>query len=466
MKSKSIIYRIICLCLLICRFAIPSDAIAAPQIMKEEPEGVYCDSVDGIRAKAIGIYIEEVATGKVVYDVNGEVPMVPASITKVVTAASYFSKEDINRQFITNVYLEGVVSDSVLTGNIIIAGDGDPTLESRHFKGQAGMPDSVAAVLKRRGITRVTGRVIVERPDWIGTTQPKGWESADFTWGYGAGYQPVNFADNTMTVTLSRNEMPECNPCSPGSTFHRITGKGSRVERKRDSAEYTFSHSGRKPNVTTIANGDPESSLIYAVIKSIESEGIELEEEDVTTESSERELLLTHRSAPMGEILESLLLRSDNMMAEAMLRQLAPGESRADALAVQKKMWSTRDIDYRDIVIEDGSGLSRTNRITPYFMADVLIWMLENRDDFMTFCNYLPLSGKSGTLRSFLKDTPLEGRLRAKTGSMNGVQCYAGYATDELGVPTHIVVIMVNGFECDRAVLKKYLERVLIEKIG
>lgn len=463
MKSKSSNYLTTHIGLLVCLLLFPLTGIALPQNQEDD---AYCDSVDGIKARAIGMYIEEVATGKVILDVNGEVPMIPASITKVITAASFFSSDDIERQFSTNVYIEGKVADSVLTGNIVIVGDGDPTLESRHFKAQAGMPDSIATMLKRSGIVKVTGRVLIERPDWIGNTQPGGWDSADFTWTYGAGYMPVNFADNAMTVTLSRAGTPESNPCSPGAVFRRNAGKGSRVERKRDSAEYTFTHSGKKPNTTTIANGDPESSLIYAVTKSIECEGIEIEEGKVKAKPSERELLYTHRSAPMGEILESLLLRSDNMMAEAMLRQVAPGKSRADALAKQKRLWAGREIDFRDIVIEDGSGLSRTNRITPYFMADILAWMLENRDDFMKFCNYLPLAGKSGTLRSFLKDTPLEGRLRAKTGSMNGVQCYAGYATDALGVPTHIVVIMVNGFQCDRSVLKKHLERVLIEKIG
>jgi len=77
----------------------------------------------------------------------------------------------------------------------------------------------------------------------------------------------------------------------------------------------------------------------------------------------------------------------------------------------------------------------------------------------------LPRSGKSGTLRSFLKGTPLENRIWAKTGSMNGVQSYAGYAVDAHGVPTHVVVIMVNGFKEERSKLKKKLESLLIEKI-
>lgn len=448
--------------LLLLLFLSPAAAYAQLEVPDDD---AYCDSVEGIKARAIGMYIEEVATGKVVLDVNGEVPMIPASITKVITAASYFSSEDLGRQFTTSVFLDGPTVDSVLNGNILVVCDGDPTLESRHFRAQAGFPDSIATMLQRCGINKVTGRILVSRPTWIGNTQPGGWEDADFTWPYGTGYRPVNFADNAMSVTLSRGSDPDCSPKSPGVTFQRLAGKGNSVERKRDSSDYTFTHTGKKPLSTTIANGDPEGSLVYAITECIESAGIEVEGLEVMSDMAHREPLLTHLSAPMGEIMESLLLRSDNMMAEALLRQLSPGKSRADALARQKNLWAAREIDFRDIVIEDGSGLSRTNRITPYFMADILAWMLENRDDFMKFCNYLPLAGKSGTLRSFLKDTPLEGRLRAKTGSMNGVQCYAGYATDALGVPTHIVVVMINGFQGDRSALKKQLERVLIERI-
>lgn len=435
------------------------------QLTDTVPDEVYADSVAGIRAKSIGVYIEEIASGKVVMDVHGEVPMIPASITKVLTSATYFSSGDINSRFSTSVYLTGSTTDSILNGNIVIVCDGDPTLESRHFPKQNGFPTEIADSLRSRGITRVTGSIIIEAPDWIGTKQPKGWSTEDFTWTYGCGYLPVNFADNTMTVTLSATNAPVCTPASPESVFRRKQGKGSTISRHRDAATYTFTHAPKKPASIKVANGAPGSSLKYAITSAFADCGISIDDKSASETSSSRRLLLTHFSPPKSEILKSLLLRSDNMMAEAMLRQASVGKSRTDALAFQRSLWTKRGLDFTDIVIEDGSGLSRTNRITPYFMADLLAWMLDQHPDFMKFCNYLPLAGQTGTLRNFLKGTALDGRLRAKTGSLSDVQCYAGYATDKLGVPTHIVVIMVNGFKGNRSNLKNQLERMLLEKI-
>lgn len=452
---RPLLYIFVCFC-----YAVSSHASAIlPQTQ------VYLDSVDNINAAALGIYIEEIGSGNVVLDINGELPLVPASTTKVITVASLFTSGNINSTFTTEVYIQGPVADSILKGNIIVSCSGDPTLESSHFKEQNGFPDALAKAIAALGIDSITGQIIIESPDWIGTKQPAGWKDDDFTWPYGAGYLPVNFADNSMSVTLSRNEAPVCNPAVPGATFRRVSRKGSGIERRRDSYVYTFYHSSSKPATIRIANGSPVSSLRQSVLRSLESAGIGVGEHQIKGDRKKRTLVYTHNSAPFNHIMKSLMLRSDNMMAEAMLRQLAPGQSRKEALARQKLLWTERGIDFSDIVIEDGSGLSRNNRITPYFMADILAWMLESCPDFMDFYNFFPIAGRSGTLRSFLKDTPLDGRLRAKTGSLNGVQCYAGYATDPLGVPTHIVVIMINGFKGERATLKKQLERLLIEKI-
>ena len=159
------------------------------------------------------------------------------------------------------------------------------------------------------------------------------------------------------------------------------------------------------------------------------------------------------------------MLRSDKMMAEAALRYAYPGKDRVKAAKEEVKLWNKLGVDTRDIVIEDGSGLSRNNRITAYVMADILAWMCDNDVNFVRFLNMLPKAGVSGTLKSFLKGTPLQGRLWAKTGSLNGVQCYAGYAVDAVGVPTHIFVIMVNGFKGSRAEVKTLLQNLLIEKL-
>ena len=88
-----------------------------------------------------------------------------------------------------------------------------------------------------------------------------------------------------------------------------------------------------------------------------------------------------------------------------------------------------------------------------------------NDDKFIDFLKMFPRAGETGTLKSFLNDTSLQGRFVAKTGSLNKVQCYAGYMLDELGVPTHVVVVMINGFKENRAKLKETLQNLLIQNL-
>ena len=92
--------------------------------------------------------------------------------------------------------------------------------------------------------------------------------------------------------------------------------------------------------------------------------------------------------------------------------------------------------------------------------------MLDHSDSFMTYLDMFPVAGVSGTFRSFGRDTSLEGHLRCKTGSVNGVQTYAGYMVNEVGMPTHVVVVMVNGFKGSRAAVRAAVRDLLIEIIG
>ena len=119
-------------------------------------------------------------------------------------------------------------------------------------------------------------------------------------------------------------------------------------------------------------------------------------------------------------------------------------------------------ISAHGVNIVDGSGLSRDNRLTARFLGEINRYMLA--DDFGTdYTALFPRAGYDGTLRNFLLDTPLEGRVAMKTGSMKGVQSYSGYLLDDEGRPTHLLVFIANGFRCSRAALKNSIQRLLLD---
>ncbi len=157
------------------------------------------------------------------------------------------------------------------------------------------------------------------------------------------------------------------------------------------------------------------------------------------------------------------MFRSDNLMAEGILRAITPGGTREDAIKEEMAVWSLSGISPHGVVIKDGSGLSRDNRLTARFLAGIYQYMIT--DPFGgDYSSLFPRAGYDGTMRNFLLGTSLEGRVAMKTGSMRGVQSYAGYLFDENGHPTHVIIFMVNNFRCSRAALKNDIERLLLEK--
>jgi len=409
----------------------------------------YASTISSIPAKDMGIYIEDLRTGDVVLDVNGEKMFTPASVTKLVTTSTALNTSKPNARFITDVVAQGEVNGGVLHGNIVIKACGDPTIESRHFPSNKGFADKVAAAVKSMGINKVTGTVVAKYRSEYEQPAPAGWMDEDLIYPYGTEFHAVNYMDNVISASPAGKTTPE----TPGAIIKR-TGRNRRV---RGSKTVELA------SAMQIANPDPESTLCRAVIRALEKVNVEVGDEEVRTDGRQK-LVYSHKSPAMIEIITSLMYRSDNLMAEGMLRATAPGKTREQAARQELDFWKNKGVDVKGIVIEDGSGLSRNNRISPYFLAEVLDWMRLHKNPNNQYVNIFPVAGRSGTMRNFLKGTKLDGKLVAKTGSMRNVQCYAGFKIDDNGQPTHLVVLMLNNFS-DRAGLKKALERLLLDKL-
>ena len=160
--------------------------------------------------------------------------------------------------------------------------------------------------------------------------------------------------------------------------------------------------------------------------------------------------------------MRSLMVRSDNLFAEGMLRSIAPDGTRKSALQRQKEIWATRGVNPRYTIINDGSGLTRANRLSARFIGDVLEWMAQS-PMADTYTSFFPKAGKEGTMRGFLSKSPLSGKIALKTGSVSSVQCSAGYKLDDNGKASHVVVILVNGFFCKRPQVREGAENLLTE---
>lgn len=414
----------------------------------------------GRDAATIGVYITNLSTGQAVERENINMSMIPASILKSVTSATALNLLKGDFRFNTDVMLSGTLSGGVLNGNLVVKASGDPTVESSHFTDREGFIASIVSGLKSKGVTTIKGEIIVDEEMFSDTGQVPQWVIEDTGWDYGAGFYGFNYNNNTFRLyTETQKTVPEV------PYIDVIIDKNTSstdIERGMNSDLYIVSgRNVENPNfyVTTTMNS-PALAFVHNLRERLKKNGITVEENVIDNTSGET-LLLRYNSPANTEMLRTLMFKSDNLMAEATLRALAPGQSRDAAIKKELAFWKNRGISTDYIKIADGSGLARVDRVTPKFMEQVLTHMAKS-SMADTYVSLFPKVGKEGTVRNFLKGTALDGKLVLKSGSMNGVHCYAGYKLGSNGKPTHSVVIIVNNFFCTRDALRKEIQRFLL----
>lgn len=420
--------------------------------------------IEGADATTIGIYIKDLASGEVIVDHNSSLAMTPASVTKALTTATALATLGPDFSFTTTVELDGKRSATRgrWDGNLIINASGDPTVGSTEFKMTEGFTDSIVSGLRRLGITNIAGNIIIRESLSDAGPCPT-WEVEDIAWPYGAGLFGFNYRGNTVRLYPNRgNSVPSSDLKatvlkSPVDRTDVLRGVGSNnvtvwtVDKNRQNKAWNL--------VVTV----PDPAEVYGglLMSRLKDAGINVAGRKYA-ESDTRTSVYVNRSPSLKVICRNLMKRSDNLFAEGMLRALKPGETRAKCIKYEKEFWGEQGISTRFTIINDGSGLTRANRLSPRFLADMLEWMARSpmAEDYIGF---FPVSGVDGTLKSFLSKTRLKGHLAMKTGSVSSVQTYAGYKLDAESRPTHVVVIMVNGFFCSRSDLRKALEAFLLD---
>jgi len=413
----------------------------------------------GEASASVGIYIKDLSTGKVVAENNADRQLTPASIMKALTAATVMCLVDTSFRFSTPVYLYGHRNGSTWEGNLVIEASGDPSINSSEFPDSPDFATDIVEAMKETGITAITGKVIVNE-DLPDSGQPGNWEIEDVPWPYGAGLFGFNFMDNTMRLWPATARTKPFDPGLIVST--QYAKKGSTLIRGTNSDKILAKgvNVRKKSWSINISMPNPARVFSYLLTDELRKAGIKVTGK-TTDDISTRMLVAEHHSAPLTDILRRTMVVSHNMFAEAMLRLLAPGCSREEAVEVLTDFWTQRGLDMRNISITGGSGMARPDKLRPRFLGEVLEAMVRDWSVAQSYVNIFPRAGVEGTVKGLMADTPLAGKLALKSGSMSGVQCFAGYKLNDNNLPTHVVVIMVNDFHCSRSKLRNSIEDFL-----
>ncbi|MDE6009949.1 MAG: D-alanyl-D-alanine carboxypeptidase [Muribaculaceae bacterium] len=386
---------------LTCAAVSPSEAVTRFAQTPRLPQG------------SMAVLVSELPSGNIVASYNADVPLTPASIMKSVTLASLSEELDVDLSLLTPVYIDGDVDEEgILWGNILIEAQGDPSINSGVWPVSEDFPGEIVSALQSLGVKRIKGAVKVDEKFLQGPSVPSSWASADLPHSYGTGSHAFNFANNSV-------------------------GKSS-VK-------------------------DPAGVFLQELNRRFQKAGIICEGNASPLNKDKKRRLMVHASPELKEIMRSCMMRSDNLYAETSLRLFGKHRggdgSTDDAARRETEFWRERNAPFDGVRIVDGSGLSRSNKVTARFMENIL----RQKHGDVEYVSFFPLAGQEGTLKKFLVGTPLDSYIAMKTGSMNGIQCYAGYKLDDDFAPTHVVVVIVNDFRCDRAYLRSQVERMLLD---
>lgn len=408
---------------------------AAPAPSEPEPEPVLVaggenapvPTPDGVRAvldplvaaaplgKRVHISVLDVATRQALYARGPDVPTVPASTTKLVTAVTVLAARGPAYRIVTRAVA------GANPGEVVILGAGDPTLAggAAGYYAGAGRLDQLAGQVKRALGGTAPTKVIVDGSLFEGPTLHPDWDSDVTPAGYGAPATAL-MIDGGRVNPKDKSKNPQRTSApdlAAGKAFAKALGlPASAVARGAAPPSTT------PPGTTAAGPADaasPSGSGAPAEVRP----GAELGRV---------------QSPPLVRLVEFMLGESDNVVAEALARQVAiahdqPASFAGAAVAVDGVV-AELGLPEAESSLADGSGLARTNRLTPSLLTDLLaLAASDDRPELAGLFAGLPVAGWSGTLDERYGSAggaaAGAGVVRAKTGTLTGVHAISGLVT-------------------------------------
>lgn len=417
---------------------------------------------------SVGICITDVATGETLVAHNERQAIIPASTVKVITTATALRLLGPSYCTSTTVGYTGRIDPSgTLHGSLVIRGGGDPSLGSAY--GSRPADDFITRIigaLQSHGIRAIEGTIVVDDSRFDGPAVSNKWMLEDITWAYATGCHAFSYRDNRVQIDLRYNghhyEVTEVIPAGQFLVNTRLV--------PGEKEDITVSHTGNRYTVTgtvprnrsryrlNLAIDRPDSLFLQEFHERLQQAGISITEARQEQGQTAETLLLDYPSDSLSYLVRSLNMRSDNLYAESLLRHIAltssPRGSAEKGIETIRRYWQPLEADSLELFLYDGSGLARNNKVSVRYLARVLEVTARDPAAGEVFVQSLPQAGKEGSVASFMRNTPLPGELRLKSGSMSDVHAYAGYYTSPDG-KRYTIVLMFNNYTCTRNQLKQ-----------
>jgi len=410
--------------------ARPSGAAAARKVVQDAPKAEALIASANLSGR-VGFAVADATTGRVLEEGDGTAGLPPASVTKTVTALYALETLGPVHRFETRLIASGPVENGVLRGDLVLAGGGDPSLDTNALA-------EMAAALKKAGLREVRGRFLV----WGGAVPFR--RAIDEAQPEDAGYNPalsgLNLNYNRVHFEWKRAGGDYRITMDARSDRYRpdVTMARMRIA-DRAVPVFTYKDAGRRED-WTVARGalgtggarwlpvrKPELYAAEVFATFARSHGIQLAKAEVIGAAPGGTVLAAHRSAPLTEILREMLRYSTNLTAE-MVGLAASAKRRGAAVALEQSAlemsdWAQSRMGMAGADLKDHSGLNDRSRLSAKALTGALARAYQT-GQLTPLLHELPLGGGSGQPK---KSHPL--KVVAKTGTLHFVSALAGYVS-------------------------------------
>lgn len=440
------------------------------------------EQIDSVLAATDGLSkisarIIDADNGSVIYEKNPALPVIPASTVKLFTTAA--ALDFLGKDFPLSVraFFTAEPQNGVLDGDVIVKGYSNPFFKTKDL-------DSLVSLIFNAGVRKITGNIIADdsyldenyfREHWIKRERSE------------VGTPPVS------AIVLNRNEIeiifkparnkkpPFVFGFRPESDFFSVNFN-AKLTTRRAVPRLTIKTRPKKFSVTVGGKirrrnrtysykffaDNPPLFLANILYEKLEKKGIEITGSPKAAQVTKGTYLISETVTKLESVVEKANKESDNFLAELIFKTLGAeycgcsGNSFYALQAVNDFM-ERKNINAENVLLVDGSGISRQNRLTANAVTELLTAMYYDEENFNVFYSSLAFAGVDGTLEERLTGFGLKNNFHGKTGTLNGVSALSGYFTTRNGKNVIVSILMnfyKHGAEYWREVQDEIIVRV------
>lgn len=413
---------------------------------------------ESVPLDAVSIYVRKLGGDQITVNHFADRSLNPASTMKLVTTYAALNLLGPAYRWRTEIYRDGELVDGVLYGNLVIKGYGNPELMQHDMW-------RMLSDLRQAGVRDIQGALILDDSYFSPNNLDPGQFDNEPYRAYNAVPNAVTsnlnstsfkfFSDGAQALVLASPQLPEI------TLINQLKLSQAGCGDWRGNLSYSVQNVGNQANVIfsgsyPVSCGEKyldlsllsHSSYTYHLFRQIWQQlggtiagGFRLAMLPPTAIK-----LTEHYSQPLADVIRRINKYSNNLMTRQLLLTIAaervgtPGNEINGAQAIQTWLVSNGMV-FPELVIENGSGLSRAERISAEHLGELLEHAYHS-PVMAELMSSLPMLSVDGTVMRRLQESPMQGRAHLKTGSLNGVRSIAGYVLDEKGRRWAVVFIV------------------------